>query len=209
MSKIRIAVLISGGGTNLQALIDEIGRGNIPGEIVLVISNKKDVYGLERAKKHGIKTMVADRESYPDRKQRDIAICTALEEESIDLIVLAGYLAIVPDFIIEKYRNRIINIHPSLIPSFCGKGFYGEKVHQEAIKRGVKISGATVHFVDEETDGGPIILQETVTVDFNDDAESLQKKVLEVEHNILPRAVKLFAEGKLRVEGNRVETISE
>ncbi|SNS83206.1 formyltetrahydrofolate-dependent phosphoribosylglycinamide formyltransferase [Anaerovirgula multivorans] len=205
MAGIKIAVLISGGGTNLQALIDAVEAGYIEGEIALVISNKKDVLGIARAKAHGIKTIVLEKSTYGFREKRDAALLEALEKNNIDLIVLAGYLAIVPDMIIQKYRNRIINIHPSLIPSFCGDGYYGEKVHEAALERGVKVTGATVHFVNEVTDGGPIILQEAVVVDFEDDTKGLQQKVLQVEHRLLPQAVKLFAEGRLEVVGNRVK----
>lgn len=205
MSGIKIAVLISGGGTNLQALIDKVEAGGIDGEISLVISNKKDAYGLVRAREHGIKSMVLERNSYESRERRDEALLEILEENETHLIVLAGYLAIVPDIIIEKFRNKIMNIHPSLIPSFCGNGFYGEKVHEAVLGRGVKVTGATVHFVNEVTDGGPIILQETVAVDFDDDVKSLQQKVLKIEHKLLPLAVKLFAEGRLKVIGNRVK----
>jgi phosphoribosylglycinamide formyltransferase 1 len=209
MGKIKIAVLISGGGTNLQAIIDAIESGAVLGEIVLVISSTKEAFGLTRAEKHGIHSMVISREEYPDKQERERVLLETLEREEVDLIILAGYLAIVPDSIIIKYRNRIMNIHPSLIPSFCGKGYYGEKVHQEVYDRGVKITGATVHFVNEETDGGPIILQETVTLDFEDDPKSIQKKVLVVEHKILPQAVKLFAEGKLEVIDNRTKIKDE
>lgn len=205
MAGIKIAVLISGGGTNLQALIDAIEEGYIDGEIALVASNKKDVLGIARAKAHGINTIVLEKNTYGFRERRDAVLLEALEENNIDLIVLAGYLAIVPDMIIEGYRNKIINIHPSLIPSFCGEGYYGEKVHEAALERGVKITGATVHFVNEVTDGGPIILQEAVVVDLEDDIKSLQQKVLQAEHKLLPMAVKLFAEGRLEVVGNRVK----
>ncbi|SES87950.1 formyltetrahydrofolate-dependent phosphoribosylglycinamide formyltransferase [Natronincola peptidivorans] len=205
MSGVRIAVLISGGGTNLQALIDAVETRDIKGKIALVISNKRDAYGLVRAEKHGIETMVLEKETYGFRERRDAALLEILQEKKIDLIVLAGYLAILPSIIINAFPNRVMNIHPSLIPSFCGNGYYGEKVHEEALKRGIKVTGATVHFVNEVTDGGPIILQETVEVDFEDDVKSLQEKVLEAEHKILPLAVKLFAEEKLEVVGNRVK----
>lgn len=205
MSGIKIAVLISGGGTNLQALIHAIAGGAIDGEITLVVSNKKDAYGLVRAQKHGIETLVLEKSTYGFSEGRDAALLEALKKRNIDLIVLAGYLAIVPSMIIEKYKNRIINIHPSLIPSFCGNGYYGEKVHEAALERGVKVTGATVHFVNEVTDGGPIILQETVAIDFEDDAKRIQQKVLKIEHRLLPQAVKLYAAGKLEVVENRVK----
>ena len=204
MSGLKIAVLISGGGSNLQALIDHIAKGQIKGEISLVISSSLDAYGLQRATLAGIKTAVIDRKSYPDKELRDQRLLQALLNQKIDLVVLAGYLQILSPEMIQAYPNRIINIHPSLLPSFSGKGYYGMKVHEAAIQRGVKISGATVHFVNEETDGGPIILQEPLVVEAEDDAQGLQKKVLELEHQILPQAVKLFVEGKLTVKENKV-----
>lgn len=207
MSRVKIAVLISGSGSNLQALMDSIKLGEIDGDIKLVISNKKGVYGLERAETNNIKTYVIDRETYAEQKQRDNLLLDLLESNKIDLVVLAGYLAMVPENVINRYRNKIINIHPSLIPSFSGKGFYGANVHRAAVERGVKITGATVHFVNEETDGGPIILQEIVKVDVKDSVEDVQKKVLEVEHKILPYAVKLFIERRLRVVDNKVEIL--
>lgn len=207
MTMLRIAVLISGSGTNLQALIDSIETGQVHGEISVVISNKKDALGLKRAEKHEIKTYVIDRDTYPSQDQRNKLLLKGLKDAQIDLVVLAGYLAIVPENVIDEYRNKIINIHPSLIPSFSGKGFYGEKIHKAAVDRGVKVTGATVHFVNEETDGGPIIMQETVNVEFNDSAEDVQKKVLAIEHKILPYAVGLFIEGKLRVQGNKVDIV--
>lgn len=204
MPGIRIAVLISGSGSNLQALLDHIKAGKINGQVSLVISSNSQAYGLERARAAQIETAVIDRKSYPGRSQREEALLKQLKEKSIDLVVLAGYLEILSKGVIEAFQNKIINIHPSLLPSFSGKGYYGIRVHQAAIERGVKVSGATVHFVNEETDGGPIILQQTVAVDFQDDAALLQKKVLAVEHEILPRAVQLFAQGKLQIEQNKV-----
>ncbi|SDJ95779.1 phosphoribosylglycinamide formyltransferase [Natronincola ferrireducens] len=205
MSGIKIAVLLSGGGTNLQSLIDAIELGKIPGQISVIISNKKEAFGLKRGEKHGIETMVLDKNTYGCKEKRDKVLVETLLEKKIDLIVLAGYLAILSSNVIEKYKNRIINIHPSLIPSFCGDGYYGEKVHQAVLQRGVKVTGATVHFVNEITDGGPIILQETVAVAIDDDVKTLQEKVLEIEHKILPLAVKLFAEDRLEVVENRVK----
>ena len=196
---VRIAVFVSGGGTNLQSLIDETSKGTISGEIKLVVSNRKKAYGLERAKNAGIKAVCI--------KDDELLIKT-LEEEKIDLIVLAGYLAIVSEKLINLYPNRIMNIHPSLIPSFCGPGYYGIHVHEEAFKRGVKVAGATVHFVSAVVDGGPIILQEAVDVSNATSPEEMQQIVLaNVEHKILPKAVKLFCDGKLKVENERVEII--
>ncbi len=207
MKKVNIAAMISGGGTNLQALIDKIHNKDVGGHIKLVISNNEGAYGLTRAKNSGIDTIVISKNQYDSALAYEEALVNFLEKSNIDLIVLAGYLAIVPNKIIDTYENRIINIHPSLIPSFSGKGFYGEKVHQGAINKGVKISGATVHFVNKIVDDGPIIMQKSVDVDFNDTVESLQKKVLEVEHEILPLAIKLFIENRIKVIGNKVEVI--
>lgn len=207
MKNVKIAVMISGGGTNLQSLIDEVHNKSIGGEIVLVVSNREDAYGLTRAKINGIKSIVINRKQYKSNSEYEQSLINTLEEAKIELIVLAGYLAFVPIEVIKKYENRIINIHPSLIPSFCGKGFYGEKVHQEVINRGVKITGATVHFVNEEMDGGPIIIQKDVKVDFDDTVESLQKKVLKVEHEILPLAVRLFIDDRLRISDKRVNIL--
>lgn len=205
MPQLKIGVLISGSGTNLQSLIDNVENGQIDGKITVVISNKIDAYGLERARKHNIKSVFVDQKNYQDSEIYNEAVIKELKSNGVELVVLAGYLKILSRNFIETYRNRIINIHPSLIPSFCGKGYYGLKVHEAAINYGVKISGATVHFVDEEADSGPIIIQETVKVDFKDTPEKLQKKVLKIEHKILPQAVKLFCEGRLDVVGRKVE----
>lgn len=193
---VRIAVLISGGGTNLQSLIDSVQNGYINGEIALVVSNRKKAYGLERARNANIKA-----EHIKDEE----LLIKRLEEEKIDLIVLAGYLAIVSENLIKRYENRIINIHPSLIPSFCGPGYYGLNVHNEVYKRGVKVSGATVHFVSAVVDGGPIILQEAIDISNAKSPEDIQQMVLvNVEHKILPLAVKLYCENKLEVIDERV-----
>jgi len=196
---VRIAVLISGGGTNLQSLIDAISRKEIDGEIVLVASNRKNAYGLERAKNANILAEVI--------KDENILI-ERLQELNVELIVLAGYLAIVSDNLINLYENKIMNIHPSLIPSFCGPGYYGIHVHEEAFNRGVKVAGATVHFVSNVVDGGPIILQDAVDVSFCKSPEEMQKRVLEsVEHKLLPKAVKLYCENKVRVINGMVEVL--
>ena len=190
-----IGVLISGGGTNLQAIIDETKSGGINGTVKLVISNKENAYGLERARLSKIKAVY---ETDEDK------IIELLKENNIDLIVLAGYLKIITPKFVDEFRNKIINIHPSLIPSFCGKGYYGEKVHQGVIDYGAKVTGATVHFVDEGADTGAIIMQETVNVEQDDDAKSLAKRVLEVEHRILKESIRLFCENKLSIQGRRV-----
>lgn len=192
---LNIAVLISGGGTNLQAIIDECENKNINGRVKVVISNKVDAYGLQRAKKHNIKGVYETDES---------KIIEILKENKIDLIVLAGYLKIISPKLVNEYKNKIINIHPSLIPAFCGKGYYGEKVHQSVIDYGVKVSGATVHFVDENADTGPIIMQKAVNVNQDDDAKKLAVRVLKVEHEILTKSISLFCENKLTVDGRRV-----
>lgn len=184
-----IAVLISGGGSNLQSIIDAIESREIKGKISVVISNKENAYGLERARKHNIKAVFLN-----DERE----IINELKKNEVDLIVLAGFLKILSSEFINSFENKIINIHPSLIPSFCGKGFYGLKVHQAAIDYGVKVSGATVHFVDENADTGAIIAQDTVEVYPEDSAEDLQKKVLEIEHKILKKVVKDFCDDKIR-----------
>lgn len=193
---LNIAVCVSGGGTDLQSIIDACEAGKINGEIRLVISNRKKAYGLERARLHGIQA-----EWIKDEDE----ILKRFEEEKIDVVVLAGYLAIVGDKLIEQYKNRIINIHPSLIPSFCCPGFYGMHVHEAVFKRGVKVSGATVHFVTGEVDGGPIILQRAVDISDLETPEDIQARVLEIEHEILPEAVALYCEGRVSVENERVK----
>lgn len=196
---VRIAVFISGGGTNLQSLIDSINVGYIKGEIALVVSNRMNAYGLQRAQNANIKAECI--------KDEDVLI-KRLEEEKIDLIVLAGYLKVVSDRLINLYPNKIINIHPALIPSFCGPGYYGIHVHDAAFKRGVKLAGATVHFVSNVVDGGPIILQQAIDVSDCDSAEQMQEKILlNVEHKLLPKAVKLYCEGRIKVNGERVEIL--
>lgn len=204
MSKINIAVFVSGGGTNLQAIIDNVENGNINGKIDIIISSNQNAYALERGKKHGIEGIYIGKKNYPDLAERTCKILEILEEKQIHLIILAGYMNILDKKIVENYKNRIINVHPSLIPSFCGKGFYGKKVHEAVLNYGVKVTGATVHFVDEGTDTGPVILQKTVAVKDDDTVESLSKRVLAVEHEILPLAVALFAQDKLKVEGRKV-----
>lgn len=203
---LRLAVLVSGGGTNLQAIIDSIENGTVTNaKIAVVISNNKNAYALERAAKHGIEALSISPKDYEDREMFHQALLAALEERNIDLIVLAGYLVVIPEQMIRKYRNRIINVHPSLIPSFCGTGYYGLKVHEAALARGVKVTGATVHFVDEGTDTGPIILQKAVAVEPGDTPEGLQRRVMEqAEWKLLPAAIDMIANGRVRVEDGRV-----
>ena len=207
---LNVAVLVSGGGTNLQALIDAQARGEIRnGKIALVVSGNPKAYALERAAKAGIPSRVLVRKHFAAQKEYDRALLALLAEYRTDLVVLAGFLTIVSDEVVARYPNRMMNIHPSLIPSFCGAGYYGIRVHEEALKRGVKVTGATVHFVNEVCDGGPIILQKAVEVLPDDTPETLQRRVMEqAEWKLLPRAVSLFCEGRLSVKDGKV-TIQE
>lgn len=203
---LRVAVMVSGGGTNLQALMDAIDAGSVlNAQIVLVISNKEDAFALERARKHNIKHCCIAPKDYADKEAFGRSLIQTLEQEEADLVVLAGYLVILPEILIQKYQNRIINIHPSLIPSFCGAGYYGLKVHEAVLARGVKLTGATVHFVDQGTDTGPIILQQAVEVKQDDTPQLLQQRVMEqAEWKILPKAVDLIANGKVTVSQGKV-----
>ena len=203
---LNVVVLVSGGGTNLQAIIDAVDSGVITNtKIAGVISNNKNAYALERAKKHGIPNQCISPKDYESREIFNQEFMKAVDALQPDLIVLAGFLVVIPAEMIAKYRNRMINIHPSLIPAFCGTGFYGLKVHEGVLARGVKVTGATVHFVDEGTDTGPIILQKAVEVEQGDTPEVLQRRVMEqAEWKILPRAIDLIANGKVKVEGQRV-----
>ena len=198
---LKIAVLVSGGGTNLQAIIDAIDNGTITNtEIKVVISNNKNAYALERARNHGIEALCISPKDYEDRAKFNEAFLERLNSYEVDLVVLAGFLVVIPEMMIKQYRNRIINIHPSLIPSFCGTGFYGLKVHEGVLSRGVKVTGATVHFVDEGTDTGPIILQKAVEVQQGDTPEVLQRRVMEqAEWIIMPQAIDLIANGRVSV----------
>lgn len=202
----KIAVLASGSGSNLQSILDNIDNGNIKGEISLVIGSKEGIFALERAEKQGIKTSVVSKKEFEDKTSDEIL--RLAKENNIDLIVLAGYLSILKGKLLEEYGNRIINIHPSLIPSFCGNKMYGINVHKAAIEKGVKFSGCTVHFVNDEVDGGAIIAQEIVEVNFEDTPESLQKKVLEKEHILLPRIVKYLCEEKIEIHNGKVKILS-
>ena len=202
---LNVVVLVSGGGTNLQAIIDAVESGAITNtKIVGVISNNQNAYALERAKKHGIAGQCISPKQFSSRVEFNEKFIKAVDEMQPDLIVLAGFLVVIPPAMIEKYRNRIINIHPSLIPSFCGTGFYGLKVHEAALARGVKVVGATVHYVDEGTDTGPIILQKAVEVEQGDTPEVLQRRVMEqAEWKILPKAIDLIANDKVSVIDGR------
>ena len=205
----KICVLVSGGGTNLQALIDAEKSGIIKnGRITCVISSKEGAYALERAKYAGIGTVVIPRKEYADSKSYSEAILAELNRQEADLVVLAGFMIILDECVTKAYPYRIINVHPALIPSFCGEGYYGLRVHEEALNRGVKVTGATAHFVNEVCDGGPIIIQKAVEIQNGDTPEILQKRVMEqAEWKILPRAVSLFCEDKIIVKDNKTEIL--
>ena len=205
MLKTKIAVFVSGGGTNFEALINAQENGKIPhGEIVLMVSSSRTAYALKRAENHGIKSVVCSKKELGSQEKFEEEILKNLEENDIQLIVLAGFMSILSNEFTKKYENRIINIHPSLIPSFCGEGFYGLHVHEAALKKGVKVTGATVHIVNEIPDGGPIIMQKAVYIEENDTPEILQKRVTEqAEWKILPESVELMCSGKVKIENGR------
>lgn len=206
MSKKKIAVLVSGGGTNLQALIDAQNRGELGnGEIALVLSSKPEVYALERARNNGIPSVVVARKEYADIAEYSKVLTETLVNAGIDLVVLAGFLTIFDEQVYKAFTNKILNVHPALIPSFCGKGFYGLHVHEAALEKGVKLSGATVHIVTPECDAGPIVLQKAVEVKQDDTPETLQRRIMEeAEWKLLPKAVQLFCDGLVTVENNKV-----
>ena len=205
-NEVKIAVLVSGGGTNLQALLDAQDRGELGrGKISLVVASKPGVYALERAKKHGVEAKVLARRDYNSIADYTKALTDEISSHGIELVVLAGFLTIIDEQMYERYPNKILNIHPALIPSFSGKGYYGLYVHEAALKKGVKVSGATVHIVTPECDAGPIVLQKAVAVMDNDTPETLQKRIMEeAEWKILPEAVRLFADGLVEVKDNKV-----
>lgn len=207
----KIAVLVSGGGTNLQALLDAEKRGEIPGgKITAVISSSEGAYALERAKNAGVPGYVIKRKDYASNQAMTVALTEKLKELGIDLVVLAGFMTILTEEMVKAYPNAIINVHPALIPSFCGEGFYGLHVHEKALEYGVKVSGATVHFVSEECDGGPIILQKAVDVMEGDTPETLQRRIMEqAEWVIMPKAVALFCQDRLKVEGRTVHILEK
>lgn len=206
---LNIAVFVSGGGTNLQALIDAQDRGEIKnGKITFVLASNENAYALERAKKAGIESTVVNRKAYDTKADYDKAVLKALDGRNIDLIVLAGFLSILGEDLVNEYKNRIINIHPSLIPLFCGDGLYGKKVHTAVLNSGMKVTGATAHFVNEITDGGAIILQKAVPIEQGDNEDILQYRVMrQAEWEILPKAVSLFCEGRIKINGNKTEII--
>ena len=207
----KAAVLVSGGGTNLQAIIDSIREGTITDvQISLVLSNNKNAYALERAKAAGIPARAISPKDYGTRQQFNDALLSAVQESGAQLVVLAGFLCVIPPEMVEAYPNRIINIHPSLIPSFCGTGYYGLKVHEAALERGVRVSGATVHFVDAGTDTGPIILQKAVEVRSTDTPKELQLRIMEqAEWKILPQAIQLIAHDRVKVDGRTVTIVED
>ena len=206
---LKMAVLVSGGGTNLQAIMDKIDDGSITNaEISVVISNNPNAYALERAKNHGIEARCISPKQYESRAQFNEALLAAIQSYHVDLVVLAGCLVVIPEIMVKAYPNRIINIHPALIPSFCGTGYYGLKVHEAVLERGAKVTGATVHFVDEGTDTGPIILQKAVEVQEGDTPEVLQRRVMEqAEWEIMPQAIDMIANGRIQVVDGLVRRI--
>lgn len=206
MRRVRIGVLASGGGTNLQAIIDACERGEIDGDVVVVISNMPDAYALERARKHRIDAFSFPHKGVP-REQHEADVIACLEQHKVDLVCLAGYLRMLTPVFIDKYAGRLMNTHPALLPSFGGKGMHGLKVHQAVLDYGCKVSGCTIHFVTLEVDGGPIILQKAVPVLEGDTAETLQERVLKEEHKLYPRAIQLFAQGKLKHDGRRIRIL--
>lgn len=208
---LNIAVLVSGGGTNLQAILDSIEKGYLDKvRVSLVLSSREGVYALERAANAGIETVVLEKKNYKSIEAYDAALMEALKPYAIDLVVMAGFLVILGEQFTRQFKNRIINVHPSLIPAFCGVGFYGMLPHEKALEYGVKIAGATVHFVEREADAGPIILQKAVEIWEDDTPESLQRRVMEeVEWKILPQAIRLFRDKRLRIEGRKVRVLDE
>jgi len=203
----RIGVLVSGRGTNLQAIIDAVEAKRIRAKVAVVISNVKDAYALKRAERHNIPAIFIDHRKFPDRESFERAVVKELRRYKVELVLLAGFMRILSPYFIKEYRNRIMNIHPALLPAF--KGLYGEKVHKAVLESGAKFSGPTVHFVTEDVDGGPIILQKVVPVYDDDTPETLAKRVLEKEHEVYPEAVKLFVENRLKIEGKRVKILNE
>ena len=209
MPKLRLGVLVSGGGSNLQSIIDNCESGYLPADVVIVISSKEGAYALERAKKHNIPSTVIIPKNYKNREEYEDEMIKILNSYNVDLVILAGYIKVLSPKLVRAFQGRIMNIHPTLIPSFCGEGYYGKKVHKAVLDYGAKITGVTVHFVDEGADTGPIILQRAVNVKEDDTPETLAARVLEQEHKIYPDAIKLFAEGRLEINGRRVKITSK
>ncbi len=209
MNKLKIGVLVSGGGTNLQAIIDACQTGNIPGEVVVVISNRKEAYALERAKKNRIEALYIDRKDFITNRDYAQRLAEEMDKREVELVCLAGFLLLIDSFFIDKYKNKIMNIHPALLPAFGGKGMYGKNVHRAVLEYGCKVSGVTVHFINEKYDQGAIILQKTVNVLDSDTVDSLSSRILEEEHKIYVQAVRLFAEKKLDIKAGKVRIIEE
>ncbi|MDD4569926.1 MAG: phosphoribosylglycinamide formyltransferase [Tepidanaerobacteraceae bacterium] len=209
MSKLRLGVLVSGGGSNLQSIIDNVESGYLPVEIAIVISSKDGVYALERAKRHNIPSTVVIPRNYKSREDYEDELIKILNSYNVGLVILAGYIKVLSLHFVRSFPNRIMNIHPALIPSFCGEGYYGSKVHKAVMDYGAKITGVTVHFVDEGADTGPIILQRAVPVKDDDTPETLAARVLEQEHKIYPDAIKLYAEDRLKIYGRKVKIFSK
>ncbi len=205
--KLKVGVLVSGGGTNLQAIMDRCADGSLNAEVVAVISNIETAYALERARRAGVSAVFIDHRAYPDRAAFDRVVIAKLREHGVELVALAGYMRITTDEFVDAFAGRIMNIHPALIPAFCGKGMHGLRVHQAALDYGVKITGCTVHFVTKEVDAGPIIIQRAVRVMDDDTAETLSARVLQQEHEAYSEAIGLFAAGRLRIEGRRVRVL--
>lgn len=209
MRKLRLGVLVSGGGSNLQSIIDNIKLGKLDAEIAVVISSNEKAYALTRAKENNIPNFTISQKDYPNERIYEKELIKILKKYNIDLVVLAGFLKVLSPYFVKTFKNKIMNIHPSLIPAFCGDGYYGRKVHKAVIDYGVKVTGVTVHFVDEGTDTGPIILQKAIEVKDDDTPDSLAARVLEEEHKLYPKAIKLYAEGKLLIDGRRVLIMDE
>ncbi|MCK4533748.1 phosphoribosylglycinamide formyltransferase [bacterium] len=209
MNKLKIGVLVSGGGTNLQAIIDACREGNIPGEIAVVISNRKEAYALERAKKNKIEALYIDRKAFISNRDYAQRLAEEMDKRGVELVCLAGFLLLIDPFLIVKYKNKIMNIHPALLPAFGGKGMYGKNVHRAVLEYGCKVSGVTVHFINEKYDRGAIILQKTVNVLDNDTVDSLSSRILAEEHKIYVQAIRLFAEKKLDIKGRKVRIIDK
>lgn len=207
MSKLRLGVLVSGGGSNLQSIIEHCNSGYLPAEVAIVISSKEGAYALERAKRHNISYAVVAPKKFPTKEAYEDELIKLLKSSNVGLVVLAGFLKVLSPHFVNAFQDKIMNIHPSLIPAFCGEGFYGERVHKAVLDYGVKITGVTVHFVDEGTDTGPIILQRAVPVLDDDTPEILAQRVLKEEHKIYPEAIKLFAQGRLQIHGRKVKIV--
>lgn len=207
MVRLRLAIFASGSGSNMQAIVDAAESGDLDVEIALVVSNRPDAGVVDRARNHGIPTLIIDPKSYDDESEYTADLLASLEEHAVNFVALAGYLRKVPSEIVDRFKGRMLNIHPALLPSFGGKGYYGRRVHEAVLKYGVQWTGVSVHVVDEEYDTGPIVLQEPVRVEPDDTPESLAARVLKVEHRLYPEALRLFAENRIRIDGRKVRIL--